>query len=80
LHAKLSDCYKKGVSPNLDPEITLLNDAPLNTMLSSQALGDNQEESKGAPPVFMKAVNDEMAKGGSIEKAHDCDDEHLDLY
>jgi hypothetical protein len=76
LHAKLNDCYKKGTSPNLDSEITLLNDAPLNTF--SQALGDNQEESKGGTTT-LGAIVTEQAKGNELSSAHDCDDETLDL-
>ena len=76
MHAKLNDCYKKGTSPNLDSDITRLNDAHLNTF--SQALGDNQEESKGGM-MTLGAIVTELAKGNELTSAHDCDDEALDL-
>ena len=53
--------YKKGTSPNLDAEIALLNEAPLNTLLSAQVLGDQEEETKDGYDV--------VDMDGSLEKS-----------
>ena len=79
LHNKLSECYKKGMSPNLDAEIALLNEAPLNTLLSAQVLGDQEEETKDDMASLTGRIVSEMGKGENLLTAHDCDDETLDL-
>ena len=78
MHNKLNDCYKKGTSPNFDAEIALLNDAPLNTLLSAQVLGDQEEEIKEGM-MSLTGIAKELGKGDNILTAHDCDDEELDL-
>lgn len=79
LHNKLNECYKKGSSPNFDAEIALLNEAPLNALLSTQVLGDQEEETKDDIMSLTGKLATEMKKGENIETAYDCDDETLDL-